>query len=414
MEKVKVALIGCGGISREHVDAYLKCPGAELVYCVDIDEKAAREKADIAKCRWHTNYLDVLDEVDAVDICTPPDAHAEIAVESARRGRHVLTEKVMARTLPEARWMIEEAEKAGIIFMVAFVLRYWPEFKVIHDTCVEGRIGDILQGYIQTQMNMAGYWLKSPQGIQKWRQDPYRFPMGAFLSHGCHYVDLLQWCVGNITETSGFSHAKIFGDVIPGGDDTSCTVFRHDNGAVSTYLESWALPYSTGGMRFEVYGTEGSVQLSLPEGGHRIVNLLNSKGKTELYHFNPEKKEDSVLAGSTTGHQMQGEIEHFVSAVLNGQQPRTHGREGIKSMQVILAAEAAEREGRVINVSEFINRPENKKPWNKEEFMLSVKKKYGRRLEKIKSWDEFRSEAKEKYSWYPAETDKKQQGYPSS
>jgi hypothetical protein len=111
---------------------------------------------------------------------------------------------------------------------------------------------------------------------------------------------------------------------------------------------------------------------------------------------------------------MQGEIEHFVSAVLNGQQPRTHGREGIKSMQVILAAEAAEREGRVINVSEFINRPENKKPWNKEEFMLSVKKKYGRRLEKIKSWDEFRSEAKEKYSWYPAETDKKQQCYPSS
>jgi len=399
MEKVKVALIGCGGISREHVDAYLKCPDAKLVYCVDIDEKAAMEKADMAKCRWHTDYLKVLDEVNAVDICTPPDAHAKIAVEAARRGKHVLAEKIMARTLPEARWMIEETEKAGIVFMVAFVLRYWPEFKVIHDVCTGGRIGDILQGYIQTQMNMAGYWLKSPQGIQKWRQDPYKFPMGAFLSHGCHYVDILQWCIGTIVETASVSHAKILGYAIPGGDDTNCAIFRHENGAVSTYLESWALPYSTGGMRFEVYGTEGSVQLALPGGGHRIVNLLNSEGKTELYHFNPEKKEDNVLSGNTKGHQMQGEIEHFISAVQKGEEPITHGREGIKSMQVILAAEAAERERCIVNVAEFINRPENKKPWNEKDFLALIKKKYGRRLKKMKSWEEFKRESKKKYIW---------------
>jgi len=400
MKKVKVAVIGCGGISREHVAAHIKCPGSEIVYCVDIKQDAAKEKAEIAKCQWHTDYLAVLDEVDAVDICTAPHAHAKIAVEAVRRGKHVLTEKVMARTLPEARWMIAEAEKADIVFMVAFVLRYWPEFEVMHDVCTSGRIGEPLQAYIQTQMNIVKSWLKSPRGIQEWRQNPYEFPMGAFLSHGCHYVDLLQWCVGPVVETANLSHAKILGEVIPGGDDTNCAIFRHENGAVSTYCESWAIPYQTGGMRFEVYGTEGSVQLSHPGGGSRVVNLLNAEGKTEVYHFNPAKKDQAnVLSGSITGHLMQREIDHFISAIQNREQPRTHGREGIKSMQVVLAAEAAEREGHIINVKEFINRPDNTKPWNEADFRALVDKKYNWRPENAKSWDEFRIEAKKKYNW---------------
>ena len=400
MQKVKVAVIGCGGISREHVDGHLACPGSDLVYCVDINEEAAKEKAERAGCRWHTDYLAVLDEVDAVDICTPPDAHAQIAVDSAQRGKHVLTEKVMARTLPEARWMIAEAEKAEIVFMVAFVLRYWPEFEAMHEVCASGRIGEPLQAYIQTQMNMARHWLHSERGMQEWRRDPYKFPMGAFLSHGCHYVDLLQWCVGPIAETANFSHAKTLGDIIPGGDDTNCAIFRHENGAVSTYCESWALPFGTGGMRFEVYGSEGSVQLACPGGGHRVVNLLNVDGKSEVYHFDPaEKDQPDVLAGNTKGHKMQGEIAHFIAAIQNRQQPRTHGREGIKAMQVILAAEAAEREGRTISVSEFVNRPENTKPWNEAEFRAWVKETYKWCPQDAKPWDDFRAEAERKYSW---------------
>ena len=396
MEKVKVAVIGCGGISREHVDGHLVCPGSEVVYCVDINQDAAKEKAEIAKCQWHTDYLAVLDEVHAVDICTPPHAHAEIAVGAARRGKHVLTEKVMARTLPEARWMIAEAEKAEIVFMVAFVLRYWPEFEVMHDVCTSGRIGEPLQAYMQTQMNMAKWWMKTPQ---EWRRNPYEFPMGAFLSHGCHYVDLLQWCVGPIVETASVSHAKILGEVIPGGDDTNCAIFRHNNGAVSTFCESWATPYGTGGIRFEVYGTEGSVQL---RPGH-VVNLLNADGKTELCHP-PEKDQTDVSSGSATGHHMQGEVAHFISCIQNRQPPRTHGREGIKPMQVILAAEAAEREGRIIKIEEFVNRPENTKPWDEAEFRAWVEQRYNWRPEKTaKSMEEFRREAETKYTWARAD-----------
>ncbi len=367
MEKVKVAVIGCGGISRAHFNGHLECPGSEVVYCVDVDEAKAREKAEVIGCKWHTDYLQVLDEVDAVDICTPPHLHAEMTVEAARRGKHVLTEKIMARTLNEARWMIEEVEHAGVVFMVAFVLRYRPEFQTFHEACREGRIGDIRQAYIHTQMMLG----RPPAA---WRTDPYKFPMGAFLSHGCHYVDQLIWSVGEIVETSNVGHALTLGDVIPGGDDTNCAIFRHENGAVSCYVESWAIPYPVGSIRFEAYGTKGSLQLLYHMDGKRTVRLRDQEGDRQIFEFDPSRKDHMDAFGGAKD--MQGQIAHFIECVQQGKEPITHGREGIKAMQVILAATAAEKEQRTLNVQEFVNRPENLAPWDEAAFRAWVEQEY--------------------------------------
>ena len=366
MDKVRVAVIGCGGISRAHFNGHAACPGSEVVYCVDVDEAKAKEKAEVMKCKWHTDYLAVLDEVDAVDICTPPHMHAQMAVDAARRGKHVLTEKIMARTLPEARWMIDEAEKAGVVFMVAFVLRYRPAFQLMHEVCQDGRIGDPRQAYIQTQMMM------SKPAI--WRQNPYHFPMGAFLSHGCHYVDQLIWCVGPMVETANLSHAFTLGKLIPGGDDTNCAIFRHENGAVSTYVESWAIPFPTDGIRFEVYGTKGSARLSYQRDGKRVVRLFNAEGQTDISEFDPAKRDHMDAFGGAKD--MQGQIAHFIECVQTGKQPVTHGREGIKPMQAVLAATAAEIERRTLRIDEFINRPENTRQWDEREFRHWVQREY--------------------------------------
>ncbi|MBT3378339.1 MAG: Gfo/Idh/MocA family oxidoreductase [Lentisphaerae bacterium] len=367
MERTKVAVIGCGGISRAHLNGHLACPGSEVIYCVDIIESRAREKAEVMGCKWHTDYLAILDEVDAVDICTPPHVHAEMTVEAARRGKHVLTEKIMARTLPEARWMIDECEKADVVFMVAFVLRYRPEFELFQQTCAEGKLGQIRQAYIQTQLNMA-----KPA---EWRQNPYDFPMGAFLSHGCHYVDQLQWCVGPIAEAMNMSHALTLNELIPGGDDTNCAIFRHQNGAVSCYVESWAIPFRTSGIRYEVYGTEGSLQLTYRSDGKRLVTLFNSDGENDLFEFDPRKEDHMDAFGGAKD--MQGQIKHFISCIQNRDLPLTHGREGIKPMQAVLAAEAAEREGRTLRINDFIERPQNTAEWSEPDFRAWVKETYG-------------------------------------
>ncbi|NOZ24404.1 MAG: Gfo/Idh/MocA family oxidoreductase, partial [Planctomycetes bacterium] len=303
MKQVKVAVVGCGGISRAHINGHMNCPQSNLMYCCDIDEEKAKEKAEAAGCQAVTNWLDIIDEVDAVDICTAPHLHAEMTIEAAKRGKHVLCEKIMARDLDEAEAMIKATEKAGIVFMVAFVLRYRKEWQVVNEICNSGKLGQIFQGYCQTSMFLGR--------IAEWRADPKKFPMGAFLSHGCHYVDQLQWNIGRITHATTLSNNFTFGDQII-GDDTSVAIFRHENGAVSSYVESWAIPCPTTGLRFDAYGTKGSVKLEYIRGtGARVVDLWTKDGGHErVFEWDPTKKDlDDVFGGAKDMH---GQIDHFI------------------------------------------------------------------------------------------------------
>jgi len=330
---LRVALIGCGGISRAHLEAWAAEPRAKVVYCVDVDERRAREGAERVGARWHTDYRAVLDEVDAVDICTPPHLHAEMSIAAAQAGKHILCEKVMARTLEEAEAMIRAAEEAKVVLMIAFLLRYRPEFQQFHDLCSSGQIGRLLQAYCQTSMYLST--------IAPWRRNREQFPMGVFLSHGCHYVDQLQWHVGEITHAACFSHAMTFGDVIPGGEDTTVAIFRHANGAVSAYVESWAIRYPLTPLRIDVYGSEGSARLDYHHDGRRTVEVWDAQGRRTLLEYRPQGPKE-----------MEGQIRHFVDCVLIGRTPLTDGRVGLQVMRIILAACAGEREGRLKPVAE--------------------------------------------------------------
>ena len=342
MDKVKVAVIGCGNISRGHINGYLADKRAEIVYCVDINEDIAKEKAQVAGSKWHTNYLEILGEVDAVDICTPPHLHAEMAIEAAKRGKHILTEKIMARNLTEAEAMIKATDEAGVIFMVALVLRYRPEFEACHEVCTNGQLGQILQSYMQTSMFLSR--------VASWRADPEKFPMGAFLSHGCHYVDQLIWNVGEITQVASFSSNSILGNQII-GDDTSVAIFRHENGAVSSYVESWVIRYPLTTILFDVYGTEGSIRLSY-SGGKRIVTLTTSGGTETIFEFDPSIQEHIDAFGGVKD--MQGEISHFIDCIVENKRPLTDGRESLKSMQVIIAASEAEATKKIVDMKDFL------------------------------------------------------------
>ncbi len=346
MDKVRVAVIGCGGISRAHINAHLAEPRSELVYCVDIDEARAREKAEVAGCKWHTDYVAILDEVDAVDICTPVHLHAPMTIRAAEAGKHVLCEKIMARNLDEAEAMIEATDRAGVIFMVAFVLRYRPEFQKLHEMCVSGELGLIHQAFCSTHMYM------DPAHVHPWRRSVEQFPMGALMSHGCHYVDQLQWDVGPVVETVAIGNRFTLGEVIPGGDDTECMLMRHENGAVSAYVESWATPHRMQGIRLEIYGKRASARLIYHNDGKRQLWKSDETGMNLIWEFDPDKADRMDVFGGAKD--MHGQIEHFIECILDGKQPLTHGREGIKPMQVIACATAAGEDHTMYNVQEWL------------------------------------------------------------
>ncbi|MGD8239603.1 MAG: Gfo/Idh/MocA family oxidoreductase [Armatimonadota bacterium] len=345
MAKLRAAVVGCGGISRAHINAWMAEGRAELAYCVDSDEERAKEKAEVVGCEWHTDYTEILDDVEAVDICTPPHLHAEMTVEAARRGKHVLSEKIMARDLDEAEAMIRATDEAEVVFMIAFVLRYRPEFQKLHEICTSGSLGRILQVYEQTSMRLGK--------VVEWRADPVKFPMGCFLSHGCHYVDQLIWNIGPITEAHAMSSNFVLGDQIL-GDDTTVATFRHESGALSAYVESWAITHPITRIRFDAYGTDGSVRLEYHLDGLRTVELTTEDGHERVLELDPRKQDRMDAFGGAKD--MHGQIAHFVDCIVEGRQPLTHGREGIKAMQVILAACEAEDSGQAVRMAEFLGR----------------------------------------------------------
>ncbi|MGH2352392.1 MAG: Gfo/Idh/MocA family protein [Chloroflexota bacterium] len=334
MDRVRIALIGCGGIARGHIDAYRRMrEQCELVYCADVDEPKARAFAEQGDCRWATDYREVLDDVDAVDICTPPHLHAPMAIDAAARGKHVLTEKVMAITLAQADEMIRVAEANRVKLMVAYVTRYDPIWIRLHQAVQAVAVGRPYLVACRTEHAPA---------LATWRSSWETFPMGALLSHGCHYVDQMIWNFGDIAAASSVGSNTVRGPALA-REDTAAAIFRFQNGMLGNFICSWAARHTNLYIEFNVYGTDGFLHLTYGSDGVRRLEQIAGKEVTLLYEYDPR---NPATAGGPKN--FVGECEHFVGCIVNDQEPLTNGRESRKSMAAILAAYQGDDQSRIV------------------------------------------------------------------
>lgn len=332
--KIRVALLGCGGIAKGHIAAYQRMHDqCELVYCVDVDEPKARAFAEQGQCRWSTDYRSILDEVDAVDICTPPHLHAPMAIAAAERGKHVLTEKVMAITLEQADAMIRVAEANRVKLMVAYVTRFDPIWQCLHQAVEEGAAG---RPYLVTCRT------EHAPALASWRASWETFPMGCLLSHGCHYVDQMIWNCGDIAAATSLGSNTVRGDGLA-REDTAVASFRFQNGMLGNFICSWAATHTNLYIEFNVYGTDGFLHLTYGIDGVRRLDRYQGKVVTTLYTFDPRQP------GLDTGPKnFVGECEHFIDCIERDKEPLTNGREARKSMAAILAAYQGDDTNRII------------------------------------------------------------------
>ncbi len=332
MKRIRIALIGCGGIARGHIAAYTAMSDqCELRYCVDVDEAKARAFAEQGGCDWATDFASILDEVDAVDVCTPPHLHAPMAITAAGRGKHVLTEKVMATRLEDADEMIRVAEANRVKLMVAYVTRFDPAWIALHEAVQQGAAG---RPYLAT-----GRTAHAPH-LAGWRASWETFPMGAFLSHGCHYVDQMIWNFGDIVAASSMGANTVRGAALA-REDTAVASFRFASGMLGSYVCSWATRHVDCGNEMSVYGTDGFLQLQFLRGGVRRVTRTVGGDVEVLYEHDPR----TAPQGSKN---FVGECEHFIDCIVHDREPLTNGRESRKSMAAILAAYQGDDEDRVV------------------------------------------------------------------
>ena len=195
MEKIKVAVIGCGNIANSaHIPAYMKNEKAEIKYFCDIlpeRAEAAVEKYGVGKAV--ADYHEILadPEVEAVSVCTPNFMHSVIAVDALEAGKNVLCEKPAARILSEAERMLKACDKTGRILNIGVCNRFHDSVTRIRDYIEEGRLGEVYHVYASFRNH------RSIPGLGGAFTTKAIAGGGALIDWGVHFIDLILYCVGD-------------------------------------------------------------------------------------------------------------------------------------------------------------------------------------------------------------------------
>ncbi len=285
-ERLGVGLVGYAFMGAAHSQAW-RTAGRffDLPLTPDMAVLCGRDAAAAAaaaeKMGWRSTETDWKallrrDDVQLVDICTPGDTHAEIAVAALEAGKHVLCEKPLANTLDEARAMVAAAEKAqtkGVRSMVGFNYRRVPAVALARRLVEQGRIGQVRHVravYLQD-------WIVDPEFPLVWRLQAERAGSGALGDIGAHIVDMAQFVTGDrLTGVSALTETFVKERPLPQAssglsasgssergqvtvDDTALFIGRFGGGAVASFE---ATRFATGrknALRLEVNGSAGSL-----------------------------------------------------------------------------------------------------------------------------------------------------------
>ena len=194
-KKLKIAVIGTGSISREHLDAYKENPNVEIYALCDINKERVEKRAAEYNVPLERTFTDkdemfkALPEIDAVSVCTWNSAHAECSIAALNAGKHVLCEKPMAMNEEEAKEMKAAADKAGKLLMIGFVRRHGNDCALLKDYIDKGYLGEIYYAkaqYLRRNGNPGG-----------WFGDKSRSGGGPLIDLGVHVIDLVRYLMGN-------------------------------------------------------------------------------------------------------------------------------------------------------------------------------------------------------------------------
>jgi UDP-N-acetyl-2-amino-2-deoxyglucuronate dehydrogenase len=331
----RIALVGCGRISKTHFEAIRNVEGLRFTAVCDEDEDRARAVGEEQGVPWFTDYARMLEkaEADIVAVCTPSGLHSAHGVAAARAGKHVITEKPMAITLEQADALVQATDTAGVRLFVVKQNRLNPTIQLLKRAIDKGRFGRIYLANTTVRWNRPQeYYDAAP-----WR-GTWEFDGGAFMNQASHYVDLIQWLVGpveSVVAKTATQARRIE------AEDSGVAVLRFRSGAIGvievnvlTYPRNWEGSIT-------VIGERGSAKI-----GGTAVN------KVEHWVFADYDDDDKLIDGVATqppsvyGFGHEGYYRNVLAVLRGDAQPETDGRAGRKSLELILGIYESAKTGR--------------------------------------------------------------------
>ena len=333
--RLRVGLVGCGRISKNHFSSILKYPDdLEITAVCDIDNDALHNITSEYEVNGYNDLQDMLSKeaLDLVILCTPSGLHPKQAILAAEHGVNVVSEKPMATRYSDGIKMVEACDAAGVRLFVVKQNRRNATLQLLKRAIEEKRFGSIKMVHLNVFWTRPQEYYDHGQG---WR-GTWEFDGGAFMNQASHYVDLVEWLIGPVERVQAMT-------------STTRDIEAEDTGVVNIKWRSGALGSMAVTMLTYPKNLEGSITILGERGTVKVggvaVNEIQIWEFAEKRDYDKELKSANYETTSVYGFGHPLYYKNVISVMRGQDEPETDGREGLKSLEFLTAVYLAARDG---------------------------------------------------------------------
>ena len=341
MKKLRAAIIGCGVIGPTHASVLADLENATLVAVCDVVPEKAQKLADQYHCAAYTDFHEMLkrDDIDVVHVTVPSGMHADIGIEAAKAGKHVVVEKPIDISLKKADALIQACKAAGVKLCSISQHRFDPGIVQLKKAAMEGKLGQLNFGGSHTKWYRSQEYYDSGDWRGTWKLDGG----GALMNQSIHYVDMLQYIMGPVEELYAYTATRAHERIEV--EDIAVASLRFASGAIGI-IEGNTAAYPGFCARLDIYGNDGSVIIENDK-------IIEWKFKDESQPAIDPSDVKSIAGSSsaeiwTNGHQRQ--LQEAYMAFQEGRDPAVTGEEGRKPLAIVLAIYESARTGKTVKL----------------------------------------------------------------
>ena len=338
--KIRLAVVGCGRISANHFASIAKYEDdIELVAVCDNDGKALENAVSEHAVEGYKSLTEMLEKVDldVVSLCTPSGLHSDQVIQIAARGVNVISEKPMATRWKDGIDMVKACDRAGVRLFIVKQNRRNTTLQLLKRAVDEGRFGRI---YMVT-LNV--FWTRPQEYYDsaKWR-GTWELDGGAFMNQASHYVDLIDWLIGPVEKIQAMT-GTLARDIEV--EDTGVMNIRWRNGAMgSMSVTMLTYPKNYEGS-ITILGENGSVRV-----GGVAVNEIQHWDFADKRDYDGKVKKANYETTSVYGFGHPLYYRNVIDVFRGEAEQETDGREGLRSLEVLIAAYLSARDGKTVSL----------------------------------------------------------------
>ena len=327
---MRIGMIGAGGIARTHSKNLAELGNVSITAVSDIDH----EKAIALAAQWDahavTDYREILDQLDAVYICTPPTTRRQQVETVASAGVPIYCEKPLATTMEDGKNITQAVHEAGIPFMVGFNHRFRKPFQRFRQILTRGELGDLVSAWV-TRLGSSTQKINT-----NWRTTA-GLSCGITIESVSHDIDFIRWSCGEPISCFGLTETSL--PELAGYDNSLNAVLSLDSGAAVNLNISWASKLSIGSRGF--VGTKGSAVIEGPsQWSIRKLHMSTGENQHSEVFEEPEASDFCYQEAS----------RHFIDCVRSGRPPSIGVNDGLAALAVSIALKSSADQRQVVEV----------------------------------------------------------------